>query len=93
MKSSAERVPADGEGHEERDREDRDDRLVAGLVGVLDLLPEILAQVVVAADPCAINEGLRGGVDPVLSLKGIDLLAGLQMVIFDRETLSFEQIL
>src|SRR3546814_9227659 len=51
-----ERVPADGEGHQESGCKDRDDRLIARLVFVPDVLSEMLAEIIVSADPLAIDE-------------------------------------
>jgi len=45
----------------------------------------VLAQVIVAADPFSADENLRRGVDPMLPLEGIGLLAGLEVVILDRK--------
>src|SRR3546814_14499534 len=51
-----ERVPADGEGHQESGCKDRDDRLIARLVFVPDVLSEMLAEIIVSADPLAIED-------------------------------------
>src|SRR3546814_5944813 len=88
-----ERVPADGEGHQESGCKDRDDRLIARLVFVPDVLSEMLAEIIVSADPLAIDEGLRRRVDSVLLLERSGLFTGLEVVILDREALTFEKIL
>src|SRR3546814_11202317 len=51
------------------------------------------AEIIVSADPLAIDEGLRRRVDSVLLLERSGLFTGLAVVILDREALTFEQIL
>src|SRR5690348_13716956 len=62
---------AGGERHQRRHAEQRDDGLVGGGLGIGGRLAEVPAQVVVAADPLAVDEGLRRGLDPMLGLEGV----------------------
>ncbi len=48
-------------------------------------------QRVIAADALVTNEGLWRGVDIMLGLEGVSLLARGQMMICDRIALGFEQ--
>ena len=57
------------------------------------MLAEMATQVVVAADPLAINESLRSGRHLMLGLEGVDRLARRQPAVIDIEALAAKQIL
>ncbi len=52
----------------------------------------MVLEIVEAADPLAIDEGLRRRLDVVLVLEPVDLLARGQQVVLDREALAFEEV-
>lgn len=55
--------------HECQHREQRDDRLVAGRLGVAPVQPQVPLQVPMADNAIAIDERLRRGVDAMLGLE------------------------
>ena len=69
--------------HQRRHHEHRDDGRVARRLRIGDGLAEMAAQVVVATDALACDEGLRRRLDPMLGLEGVGLLAGREPVVFD----------
>ncbi len=51
------------------------------------------AQIVIATDARAIDEGLRRGLHVMFTLEGLGLVLGGQMVVFNTIALTLEQIL
>ena len=80
------------DGHQRRYGKQGDDRLVGGLRFGLIFLAEKYPQVVVTPDALAIDKGLRRSLHAMLGLEGIGLLTGLQMVVFHRIALAFQQV-
>ncbi|MGK9020065.1 hypothetical protein ACRS9I_24445, partial [Pseudomonas aeruginosa] len=72
--------------------EQRDHGGVGHGVLVLHGHAEEFAQVVVAAHAPPVDEGLRRGIDAMLLLERIRLLAARQMLVLDLVALAFEQI-
>src|SRR5690606_28290727 len=68
-----------------------DDRDVAGRAFLRQWLAEIFAQLGVAADPLALDKGLRGGLDLVLALEGLGLLARRQPAVVDEVSVPLQQ--
>lgn len=60
---------ADGQSHQQAEGEQRDDRLIAGLVLLFAVLAHMRAQFVIAADPRTADEDLRRGLHSCLSWK------------------------
>lgn len=66
---------------------------MAGLVLLLDLLPEMLTKLVVTADPLVPDERLQSGIDTMFLIEGLGLVVRFEVVILDGEASTLEQIL
>ncbi len=78
--------------HQQRHREQRDHRLVAGAAFFPGLVEAKMdAQRIIAADPIASDEALRRGFHIMLRLERVGFLARFEMMVLDHKALALEQ--
>ncbi len=89
----SERRIADSQRHQRRHGKDGDDGAIGHGLRVPHCLAQMPAQVVIAADTFAVDEGLRCGLDAVFRLESIGLRPCGQPMVIDHITLTLQQVL